>query len=167
MLLQERSTLADGTYMKSQADISESMRAILVDWLVDVHRKFKLLPETLFLTVNLLDRYLSKRKVNRAHLQLVGITALLVVTKYEEIYPPSIKDLEFICDSTYARNDIIQMEQSILVTLDFDMCQTSAFRFLERIGKVGQLDLVHFSLALYLLELALLDSKMNQFLPSE
>mmetsp|Transcript_32763 Transcript_32763/g.31990 ORF Transcript_32763/g.31990 Transcript_32763/m.31990 type:complete len:122 (+) Transcript_32763:403-768(+) len=121
MLKQEKSTLADGAYMKNQRDISESMRAILVDWLVDVHRKFKLLPETLFLTVNIIDRFLSKRQIDRSKLQLVGITSLLISTKYEEIYPPTIKDFVYICDNTYAREEIILMEQQILFDLDFDI----------------------------------------------
>jgi hypothetical protein len=68
MLFQEKSTLANGQYMKKQTDITESMRAILVDWLIDVHHKFKLLPETLFLTVNIIDRYLSAKTINRTKL---------------------------------------------------------------------------------------------------
>jgi hypothetical protein len=47
--------------MKKQPDLNESMRAVVIDWLIDVHAKFMLLPETLFLTVNLIDRYLSKK----------------------------------------------------------------------------------------------------------
>lgn len=64
----EASTVPKASYMKGQTDINESMRAILVDWLVDVHLKFKLLPETLFLTVNLIDRYLSLKQIPRTKL---------------------------------------------------------------------------------------------------
>jgi hypothetical protein len=59
------------------------MRAILIDWLIDVHLKFKLLPETLYITVGIIDRYLSLHTVARSKLQLVGITALFVASKYE------------------------------------------------------------------------------------
>jgi len=91
------------TYMKKQSDINESMRAILVDWLIDVHLKFKLLNETLFLTVNIIDRYLSlKTTITRSKLQLVGVAAMLISTKYEEIYPPTVKDLVYITDSAYS-----------------------------------------------------------------
>ena len=74
--------------MIKQEDINEKMRAILVDWLVEVHLKFKLMPETLYLTVNLIDRYLEKEKIKRSQLQLVGVTAMFIASKYEEIYAP-------------------------------------------------------------------------------
>lgn len=77
-------------YMDSQADINEKMRAILIDWLVEVHLKFKLVPETLYLTVNLIDRYLERVEVMRDKLQLVGVTAMLIASKYEEIYAPEV-----------------------------------------------------------------------------
>ena len=72
------------------------MRSILIDWLVEVHLKFKLLPETLYLTVNLIDRYLGKDQVHRSHLQLIGVTAMLIACKYEEIYPPIVKDFVYM-----------------------------------------------------------------------
>ena len=74
--------IAQPGYMKKQPDINEKMRAILIDWLVEVHLKFKLYPETLYLTVNLIDRYLEKEEVMRQHLQLVGVTAMLIASKY-------------------------------------------------------------------------------------
>lgn len=71
--------------MKNQTDINEKMRGILIDWLVEVHLKFKLLPETLYMTVSTIDRYLSLKEVHRSKLQLVGVTSMLVTCKYEEI----------------------------------------------------------------------------------
>lgn len=89
--------------MKKQSDINERMRAILIDWLVDVHLKFKLLPETLYLTINMIDRYLAKEVITRRKLQLVGIAAMLISSKYEEIYPPEIKDFTYITDRAYTK----------------------------------------------------------------
>ena len=143
------------------------MRAILVDWLVDVHAKFKLLTETLFLTVNIIERYLSHKQITRARLQLVGVAALLITTKYEEIYPPNLKDFVYITDNAYTKEEILEMECDILCVLDFNLQQTSPYRFLERYTKVMKCDSVSFYLAQYLLELGLLDSKMAKFLPSE
>lgn len=77
-------------YMESQPEINESMRAILVDWLVDVHRKFDLSVETLYLTINIIDRFLAIKTVPRRELQLVGISAMLMASKYEEIWPPEV-----------------------------------------------------------------------------
>lgn len=77
-------------YIDSQPDINESMRGILVDWLIDVHRKFELSLETLYLTVNIIDRFLAIKTVPRRELQLVGISAMLMASKYEEIWPPQV-----------------------------------------------------------------------------
>lgn len=76
---------ADSNYMKTQSDINEKMRGILVDWLIEVHLKFKLLPETLCLTISTIDRYLSCTDMHRSKLQLVGVTSMLIACKYEEI----------------------------------------------------------------------------------
>ena len=97
------------------------MRAILVDWLVDVHLKFKLLSETLFLTVNIIDRYLTLKQVQRSKLQLIGVSAMLISTKYEEIYPPTVKDFVYITDNAYSKEEVLTMESEVLVTLDFDI----------------------------------------------
>jgi hypothetical protein len=90
-----------------QTDINEKMRAILVDWLIDVHLKFKLLPETLYLTVEYIDRYLNKEPVTRKKLQLVGVTAMLIASKYEEIYAPEIRDFVYITDKAYTKEEIL------------------------------------------------------------
>ena len=76
--------------IKKQTEITGKMRAILVDWLVEVHLTFKLVPETLYLTVWLIDKYLEKEQVTRSALQLLGVTAMLVASKYEEIYAPEV-----------------------------------------------------------------------------
>jgi len=102
----EGSTSVRPVYMEDQQYINERMRSILVDWLVEVHLKFKLVPETLYLTVNIIDRYLAKTEVTRPKLQLVGVTALLIASKYEEIYPPELRDLVYICDRAYSKNEV-------------------------------------------------------------
>lgn len=86
------------------------MRAILVDWIIEVHLKFKLLPETLFITVSLIDRYLEQIQIKRTNLQLVGVTAMLIASKYEEIYAPEVRDFVYITDNAYTKEEILQME---------------------------------------------------------
>ena len=100
--------------MEKQEDINEKMRGILIDWLVEVHLKFKLVPESLYLTVNLIDRFLEKDQVNRQKLQLVGVTAMLIACKYEEIYPPIVKDFVYITDNAYTKDEILAMERKML-----------------------------------------------------
>ena len=111
----ESATSVRPLYMESQPHINDRMRSILVDWLVEVHLKFKLVPETLYLTINLIDRYLAEKEVSRPRLQLVGVTALLIASKYEEIYPPELRDLVYICDRAYSRNEVCVLFSLLLV----------------------------------------------------
>ena len=108
-------------YMDMQEDITYKMRAILVDWLVDVHLKYKMVPETLFLTINIIDRYLDKVNTPRTELQLVGVAAMFIASKYEDIYPPEAKEFAYITDKAFTKSQVIAMEKKILRTLDFDV----------------------------------------------
>lgn len=110
MLNTEKDHVPQGGYMNKQTDINEKMRAILIDWLIEVHLKFKLLPETLFLTVNMIDRYLEKTVIPRTKLQLIGVTAMLIASKYEEIYAPEVRDFVYITDRAYTKEEILKME---------------------------------------------------------
>lgn len=123
--------LTDKGYMENQKDINEKMRAILVDWIIEVHMKFKLMPETLYLTINIIDRYLEKVQVERHRLQLVGVTSMLIASKYEEIYSPEIKDFIYITDNAYSKEDLLNMEYDILSKLGFSLTFPSQYRLLE------------------------------------
>ena len=96
--------------MHKQQDITEKMLCILFDWLVDVHKKYKLRPETLFLSRHLIDGYLRNNFIHLDQLQLVGITALFIASKYEEIYPPKLRKFVHIAANTYTRKDFLVME---------------------------------------------------------
>ena len=139
------------------------MRAILVDWLVDVHIKFKLLPETLFMTINILDRFLDIFQISRKKLQLIGVTAMLIASKYEEIYPPEIKDFIYVTDKAYNKEEILEMEGKMLLALNFNLAATSSNRFLERYAKVHNIDEKALMLAKYLIELSLVEYKMLKY----
>eukprot|EP00546_Thalassionema_frauenfeldii_P009980 CAMPEP_0178922998 /NCGR_PEP_ID=MMETSP0786-20121207/16473_1 /TAXON_ID=186022 /ORGANISM="Thalassionema frauenfeldii, Strain CCMP 1798" /LENGTH=492 /DNA_ID=CAMNT_0020597441 /DNA_START=110 /DNA_END=1588 /DNA_ORIENTATION=- len=119
-------------YMEEQEEINSTMRAILIDWLVEVHMKFKLAPDTLYLCVNIIDRYCSVMNVPRRKLQLVGVTALLLACKYEEIYPPEVRDCVYITDRAYTRQDVLDMEQDIVNALEFKLTVPTGFSFLVR-----------------------------------
>ena len=129
--------MPNSNYMVNQPDINEKMRRILVDWLLKVHGKFKLLPETLYLTVNIIDRYLSQEIVTRKILQLIGVTAMHIACKYEEIYPPEANDFVYITDNAYTKKELLDTEYKILKTLNFDLTFASAFRYLERLCTVS------------------------------
>ena len=122
---------APHAYMSSQTDINDKMRAILIDWLVEVHLKFKLMPETLYLTVNLIDRFLAIKPVTRKNLQLVGVTAMLIASKYEEIWAPEVRDFVYISDKAYTREQILGMEKLMLNTLGFKVREDTPPRTLR------------------------------------
>jgi len=115
-----------------QFEINSTMRAILVDWLVGVQVKFRLHQETLYLCVNIIDRYLSRATIRRRRLQLLGITALFVACKYEEIYPLEVKDCVYVTDRSFNRQDVLDMEVEIVMTLGFKMTVPTAYPFLQR-----------------------------------
>nr|GME04124.1 G2/mitotic-specific cyclin S13-7-like isoform X2 [Ipomoea batatas] len=126
-----------GDYMAAQPEINAKMRAILVDWLVEVHRKFELMPETFYLTVNLIDRFLSMKTVPRKELQLVGISAMLIACKYEEIWAPEVNDFIMISDNAYVRAQVLAMEKTILGKLEWYLTVPTPYVFLVRKGGVG------------------------------
>lgn len=163
LLASEAQTAAAHGYMKRQPDINERMRSILVDWLVEVHLKFHLHTDTLFLTINLVDRVLEKTAVYRQQLQLVGVVALFIAAKYEEIHPPELKDLVYITDSTFLREDILDMEARVLRLLEFRVTASGPHRFLERFHSVGSFKPNMLHLSYYFLELALVDYKMLRY----
>ena len=153
--------------MENQPYINERMRAILVDWLIEVHLKFKLVPETLYLAVNIIDRYLEKQEVTRQKLQLVGVTALLLASKYEEIYPPELRDLVYICDRAYTRQDILEMEELILRILQYQITIPSAHAFLVRFLKAAHADKKIVQISCFILDGTLQSYNLLHYLPSQ
>ena len=151
--------------MSRQSDINQKMRMILVDWIVEIHLKYKLQAQTLWLTVNILDRYLEKEQVLRAKLQLVGVCALLIASKHEEIYPPQVKDCVYVTDYAYSKNEVLSMETTILNTLDFAISIPTGYHFFCRyLNCIKASDLTR-HMASYFAERNLQESDMLCLLP--
>ena len=154
-------------YMENQPDINEKMRAMLIDWIIDVHFKFKLKSDTLFLTVWLIDRYLSEKQMKRGRLQLLGVTSMLISCKYEEIYSPEVFDFVYITESSYEKKDIINLEFEMLKMLEFNVTIPTSNNFYEIISSLLNFNTQEFYLGKYLLELFLLDYRSLKYKPSE
>ena len=108
-------------FMKNQQEINCRMRAIIVNWIIEVHDRFKLLPDTLFLSVIIFDRYMSViNNIDKNRLQLIGVTSLLIACKYEEIFSPEVRDFICILDREYEREDLMEEENNILKILKFE-----------------------------------------------
>lgn len=159
----EEKFIVDPYYMNRQSDINHRMRAILIDWLTDVHKKYKLLPQTLYMTVNLIDRYLEQNEISRVKLQLVGITAMFIATKYEEIYPPELQDFVYITDGAYVKSDVLHMEYKMLNYLNFNVTFPTQWSFLELYKRLLKLDNRTFNLAYFLVELNLINYKSLKY----
>jgi hypothetical protein len=158
-----------------QTEVNASMRGILVDWLVEVAAEFRLVSDTLFSAVGLVDRVLSLRAVPRARLQLVGVACMLLAAKYEEIYAPQVDEFVFITDNTYSRDELLNAEAEALGDLAFSLSAPTAKTFLRRFVKAAlgdglgspEADAKLPPLAAYVCELALLEYDAVAFLPSQ
>ena len=153
-------------YMNIQKDINAQMRAILIDWLIEVHYRFKLKNETLFQTVWIIDTYLSYCQITRAKLQLLGIASLLISCKLQEIYYPQIKEFINITDGAYVKNELIEMENNVLKILKFNIVSPTSNDFYNIISKDFNFDKKQYYLGRYFLESSLIDYQMLKHSPS-
>ena len=153
-------------YMTLQGDINEQMRAILIDWLVEVHYRFRLKSETLFQTVWIIDTYLSMMQITRAKLQLLGIASLLISCKSNEIYYPQLNEFTDITDGAYVKNELIEMEKKVLKILNFNIIAPTSNDFYNIISKAFCFDEKQFYLGKYFLESTLIDYRMIKYNPS-
>ncbi|KAF2628352.1 hypothetical protein BU25DRAFT_457687 [Macroventuria anomochaeta] len=156
----------NANYMDHQAEIQWSMRSVLMDWLVQVHNRFTLLPETLFLAVNYVDRFLSAKVVSLGKLQLVGATALFVAAKYEEINCPSVQEIVYMVDGAYTSDEVLKAERFMLSMLQFELGWPGPMSFLRRISKADDYDLETRTLAKYFLEITVMDERFVSCAPS-
>ena len=158
--------LPNAHYMDNQHEIQWSSRSVLIDWLVQVHLRFNLLPETLFLTVNYMDRFLSCKVVALAKFQLVGATAIFIAAKYEEINCPSVQEIVYMVDNGYSMDEVFKAERFMLTMLQFELGWPGPLSFLRRISKADDYDLETRTLAKYFLEVTLMDERFIGSPPS-
>ncbi|XP_073443061.1 G2/mitotic-specific cyclin-B2-like isoform X2 [Dendrobates tinctorius] len=147
-------------------EVNERMRALLVDWLMQVHSKFHLIQETLYMAVATMDRFLQVHPIQRNKLQLVGVSSLFVASKYEEMYYPEIADFVYITDNAYSKAEIREMERTILDKLRFDLGRPLPIHFLRRATRCCRAEAEHHVLAKYFMELTLIDYDMVHYRPS-
>ena len=150
-------------YIQNQHDINEQMRAILIDWLIEVHYKFHLKDETLYQTVFIIDSYLSMFPILRAKLQLLGIAALLISCKSQEIYYPQLFELIDITDGAYVKEELVEMENHILKILSFNIVSPTAIEFYNIVSKAFNFDQKQYFLGKYFMESSLIDYQMIKY----
>ncbi|PSN72712.1 A/B/D/E cyclin, partial [Corynespora cassiicola Philippines] len=163
----EIATMANPDYMDSQNELEWKMRGILVDWLLEVHTRFRLLPETLFLAVNIIDRFLSTKIVQLDRLQLVGVTAMFIASKYEEVLSPHVQNFRHVADDGFTEEEILSAERFVLAALNYDLSYPNPMNFLRRISKADNYDIQTRTLGKYLLEIGCLDHRFIAYPPSQ
>ncbi|CAL4960870.1 unnamed protein product [Urochloa decumbens] len=157
-------------YIDAQVEINSKMRAILADWIIEVHHKFELMPETLYLTMYIIDQYLSLQPVLRRELQLAGVSAMLIACKYEEIWAPEVNDFILISDSAYSREQILSMEKGILNRIEWNLTVPTSYMFLVRFIKAAssgiKIDKEMENMVFFFAELSLMQYGLVTHLPS-
>lgn len=162
----ESRMLPDSQYLYKQRHLKPRMRSILVDWLVEMHLRFRLLPESLFLAINIMDRFMSLEIVQIDKLQLLATGSLFIAAKYEEVFSPSVKNYAYFTDGSYTEEEILQAEKYILTVLNFDLNYPNPMNFLRRISKADDYDFKSRTLGKYLLEITIIDYKFIGMKPS-
>ncbi|KAI1503586.1 cyclin-like protein [Biscogniauxia marginata] len=162
----EMDLLPNAHYMDIQAEIKWSTRSVLMEWVVQVHTRFGLLAETLFLTVNYIDRFLSYKIVSLGKIQLVGATAILLAAKYEEINCPSVSEIVYMVDGGYTVDEVLKAERFMLSMLNFELGWPGPMSFLRRISKADEYDTETRTLSKYFLEVAIMDERFVASPPS-
>lgn len=166
MRILEAKTMPDPNYIETQKELEWPMRTTLVDWMIEIHYKLKLLPETLFIAVNMVDRFLSLRTVSLAKLQLVGVSALLIASKFEEVISPSIANFVYLADNSFDDKEILKAERYMLHVLNYSLCYPSPLTFLRRVSKADNYDIRTRTLAKYFMEVILMDEGQLTCAPS-
>ncbi|CCF55538.1 hypothetical protein KAFR_0A01000 [Kazachstania africana CBS 2517] len=168
LLSREASTIPTFNYLTDNESIYHlrpSMRSILVDWLVEVHEKFRYVPETLLLALNILDRFLSKNRVKVSKLQLLAITSLFIAAKFEEVNLPKLSNYAYITDGAASMNDIKEAEIYILKSLEFELAWPNPMNFLRKFHEAENDDTTE-NMSQFILEYAYCCPKFVHLKPS-
>ncbi|KAI2616581.1 A/B/D/E cyclin [Hypoxylon sp. NC1633] len=162
----ERRSNPNPNYIIHQDDLEWKTRSILVDWMIEVHTRFHLLPETLFLAINIIDRFLSQKVVQLDRVQLVGITAMFIAAKYEEVLSPHVSNYRMVSDDGFSDAEILSAERFILETINYDLSYANPMNFLRRISKADDYDIQSRTIGKFLTEISIVDFRFLAFRPS-
>ncbi len=107
------------------------MKCILYNWIIEIHLKYELKVRTLFLLSNIIDRYMQNNIIHKENLQLLGIVALLIASKFEDIYPPEVDELKYLCENQFTKESILELESEIIFEFNFNLIFVSPVDYLE------------------------------------
>lgn len=142
---------------QTQSEFTWDDRKALVQWIIKLHYRFRMTLETLYLSVNIVDRFLALKPVSPTKNELIGATALFIAAKYEEVHPPNMEQLIYCCGNKFDPNLIREAESYIITSLNFELNFAGPLSFLRRISKADLYDFQIRTFAKYFLELTLMD----------
>ena len=148
---EKKCCITEDYFRKKQKQVDNKMREVLVDWLIEVHNRYKMRDETIFMAIKLIDKYLSLEAIEYNKFQLLGTSSLMIAAKYEEIYPPKVKDFVYICANAYTRQDVLDMEAKILRLMKFELVFPTSVQFFGFLQKVYRFDKMVKALVHYIL----------------
>ena len=159
---EEKCLIKEDYFKKKQKQVDSKMREVLVDWLIEVHNRYKMRHETIFLATRLIDKYLSVKPIEYDRFQLLGTASLMIAAKYEEIYPPKVKDFVYICANAYSRSDVLEMEAKILRIVNFDLVFPTSVQFFGFFQKMISIENTIKNLTYYILYGSLISQNFTQ-----
>jgi len=140
---------------------------VVVDWLIYLHKRLRMAPETLFIAINVMDRFLGLRQVERSRIQLVGVTSMLIASKYQEIDPPHVAEFVYFVGDAYEMAEVLACEAVMFQVLEFNFTFPTCLSFLETyMQAIRVTDLPTEQYSKFLLELSQTDLSLQRFKPS-
>ncbi|XP_010883567.1 G1/S-specific cyclin-E2 isoform X2 [Esox lucius] len=140
MLNKELKYVHDKGFLQRHPKLQPKMRAILLDWLLEVSEVYTLHRQTAYLAQDYFDRFmLTQDDVEKDRLQLIGITALFIASKIEEIYPPKLHEFAYVTDGACDEDEILEMELVMLKALNWSLCPETVISWLKLYAQVESL----------------------------
>ena len=149
--------------LNEESEISPEMRAMVVDWLLEVHQIFHFQEKCLFTTIQIIDKYLSKININIDQFQLLALTALNIASKQEEVEYPILDNFITISKNTLTKKEMINMENKVLSIIDYEILSPSILDFFQIYAAVCNLNPVEISQGLYIMNIILIDVNMLKY----
>jgi G2/mitotic-specific cyclin 1/2 len=153
-------------YMDHHPHLDWDKRGILIDWILQVHARFRLVPESLFLSINILDRFLSRRPISLSKFQLVGVSCFFIAAKFEETMAPAVSEVAYLARGQYTVQEILQAERYVLKVIDWDLRYSGPMGWLRRGSKADDCDEKARTVAKYFLDVGMIEWRLVGTLPS-
>ena len=147
-----------------ESELTPEMRTIAVDWLVLIHFKiFKFDENTLFLTIQIFDRYLTKVDLSTEKTELLLYTSFMLASKHNEIDYVNMQETLKLSQDKFTKEQIIKMESEILNKLDFEILAPTMYEFFILFASYINLKQNIINQGLYLLNIILVDYHMLKY----